>query len=402
MFVLAPVRLWAAACSDDDASGLVGEERGRRRRHSYWKKFENFSAELRRFQLAAGIPLSQLPSDGQLRKHASDGGQSLCWAFQVHGGWKAVSLRLASEDGRDALLQARPRGRAVRERQSARVAELLRPQIDEIARKRGLPPNTVPCKEVLRAHNPLLANKMYAVPGGLRAIAKALGYVMETDLQSHEHTDQEVHPPEDMDKVKRELEEFIQAHPELQGVMPHQRMLAKEGRDDLLVIMRRHLGPDNLARQLGLRAPSDWQYFLEIRALVRSLHEYMRAHHLTTQMPTLSQLEHDGYGALAAAIRKHGGSTAFAARFGLRVKMVGRRQKSLLDWGPFSLQYACDIYDACDAWNRAEDGAVQMPPLDTLSAELQRQAAVYGGAECVARRLGLALPSETDNKPKST
>eukprot|EP00166_Cyanidium_caldarium_P000990 ctg_1452.g338 len=400
MFVLAPVRLRVAACSGDDASGLVDEER-RRRCRNYWRKFENFSAELRRFQLAAGIPLSQLPSDGQLRKHASDGGQALCWAFKVHGGWKAVSLRLASEDGRDALLQSRPRGRAVRERQSARAAELLRPQIDEIARKTGLPPNTVPCKEVLRAHNPLLANKMYAVPGGLRAVAKALGYVMEADLQSHEQTDHEVHQPEDLDKVKRELEEFIQAHPELQGVVPHQQMLAQEGRDDLVVIMRRYLGPDKLARRLGLRAPSDWQYFLEIRALVRSLHEYMRAHHLTTQMPTLSQLEHDGCGALATAIRKHGGSTAFAARFGLRLKMVGRRQKNLLDWGPFSLEYACEIYDACDAWNRAEDGAVQMPPLDTLSVELQRQTALYGGAECVARRLGLALPSETDTPPKS-
>jgi len=224
----------------------------------------------------------------------------------------------------------------------------------------------------------------------------------------------------------RELYNFNKAFNDFSGRPPHwmPRLASfrENGRDDIYAAVYRFGGTREICKKIGLVEFEEWNYFDEFyNGLCIELREYLEIYAPSLSekrsMPSLSSIRENGYTSLYNKIRRFGGLRNVAYRLGLEYKLKSKPTSSTSssmtqDYGPFSLDFACDLLDFVMAQQRrispdhfsqtvrdiSLDGSISMPTkaelielggekgkkLDTLIGE-------FGGYEVVARRLQLGI-----------
>ncbi|BAM82070.1 hypothetical protein CYME_CMQ170C [Cyanidioschyzon merolae strain 10D] len=364
-----------------------------RQKSGYWKDLVLVAQQIRLFQSRFGLPNDRLPTEYELRRHGYNGGHTILRALRLHGGKRAFLQKLARLDDPEAKAPFASWQEASPQRKvsdARRVARSLKPELEGLARKLGLPGKTLPNLSLIREYEPLLANVICSTPGGYAAIARELNCCIEQQKPVSWASMRRLKPLP-LQELKRELLKFIAERTVTPGVMPPERILAKAGRFDLIISIEYHGGSRAVAEICELRDSASWEYVLEMRDLLRELRAYLNLANKGNEMPSIAELQRQGREDLARLIRRHGGPLVFAARFGLYVPPSRRRREADLKWGPFSLALAVRLLDACYQRGRAVDGIPELPPLSELDLELQTEIAEYGGPDTVARRLGLAF-----------
>ncbi|KAK4530158.1 hypothetical protein CCYA_CCYA03G1015 [Cyanidiococcus yangmingshanensis] len=366
---------------------------GNRQKRGYWKDVVAVARQIAQFQTRLGLPSERLPTEYELRRYGYEGGHTILRAFRLHGGKQAFlkKLALVERTGADPeFARWQPNANGKKLTSAAKAANLLRSQLEELARRLDLPEKSLPSLQLLRKHEPLLANIICSTPGGYAAIARELNCCIEPRRPSRD-TKPSATEPLELDELRQQLLAFIAEKTVTPGVMPPLRVLAKAERLDLVASIEHHGGSRVVAERFGLRDYASWEYVLELRDLVRELSAYMRVANKGNEMPSLAELQRQGRPDLARLVRRHGGPLVVAARFGLDVPPLRRRRDMDIKWGPFSLEVAERLLDACFVRGRAVDGVPEMPPLTELETDLQNKIEEYGGPDLVARRLGLAF-----------
>jgi hypothetical protein len=367
-----------------------------RQKSGYWKDVAAVARQITLFQAKLGLPRERLPTEYELRRYGHEGGHTILRALYLQGGRRAFLEKLALTESA-ASVPDLVRWQQASERKkstcAAKVASSIATQLEDLARRLELPENTLPSMKVLRQHEPLLANVICSTPGGYAAIARELNYGIESQYRARNAmlTKKE---PLTLEELRKQLLAFISEKTVSPGVMPPMHVLARAERFDLIASIKHHGGSRAVAERFALRDYASWEYVLRMRDLVRELRAYMHLANKGNVMPSIAELQRQGRADLARLVRRHGGPIVVAARFGLAVPPMRRRREIDIQWGPFSLQVAERLLDACFERGRAVDGIPELPSLSELEPDLQNEVAVYGGPDMVARRLGLAFARE--------
>ena len=152
--------------------------------------------------------------------------------------------------------------------------------------------------------------------GGFHLIAERLNLTSSHKVKGYWH---------DFGNVEHEINKF-NAEQGIEGngdYMPTARELSDAGKRSLVIAIYKHGGFSAVATKLGLtpRDPviGDLHDFKRIQ---EEIAEFIAEHGTTGYMPTFFQLNSAGHTTLVAAIKKHGGFSAVAAKLGLRERDV--------------------------------------------------------------------------------
>lgn len=340
-----------------------------RKPRGYWRRFANLERELRAFiRDTRGLDPRVLPTRRQL---AAAGRMDLASAIGWHGGFARVARQL----GLGAPPQRhKPAG------YWDNPANLRR-ELRAFARRQGHPRMMPTDQELQSGGWSSLANAVVRL-GGYGLVAGQVG------LRPRRAPTKPAGYWAVFANLKRELMTYLAE----QGLraLPAESRLAADGRSDLAAAIRRHHGGLgavarrlHLGRELGRgQAPRSQQDFAR---LARALADFAQGHGTPGIMPTRKELSAGSRSDLARAVDRGGGFRAVAARAGLR-----ERARPAGYWRDFA-----NLARELKQYMQARGGGDVLPTQKELSAAhatpLIYAIAVHGGAQSVARRLGLRV-----------
>jgi hypothetical protein len=274
---------------------------------AYWRDFANVERELRAFIAEQKLP----PLMPTLRQLWAAGRSDLVSIIQRKGGRSVVAGRI----GLECPPVHKPRGYW---RDPANVDRELLAYIAEHGT-----PGVMPQMRELAEHGRMNLHGAIAAHGGYQAIARRLGLKLVGK-----------HRPDgywrDFANVERELLAYLHERGETQW-MPSVAELLAADRVPLLNGIARHGGLRAVARRLGLtrrsrdgRPRREWSDFAVV---ARELQAFIAEHGRAGVMPTLIELRSAGQSSLVAALYRHGGPRAVAARLKLKPAKRSRRRK---------------------------------------------------------------------------
>ncbi|MDE3090145.1 MAG: hypothetical protein KGJ80_12250, partial [Chloroflexota bacterium] len=274
--------------------------------NGYWDDFANVERELRAFIVehgAGGI----MPNQGML---VNADRRDLIHAIRHNGGFSDVAERLGLELRRTRKFKGYWGDFANFEKElrafiTSHGTDGIMPSIPEL--------QSAGRRDVARA---------VGQHGGFPAVAERLG-LKRLDNRRPMQKRMDPRKPsgywDDFANVEKELRAFVTQHG-IEGVMPTQSQLHTAERNDLNSAIGKHGGFWAVAKRLGLmRSDADklagyWNDFANVDT---ELHAFISKHGTSGVMPSYPQLKLRGYGSLANAIDKHGGSLVVAERLGL-------------------------------------------------------------------------------------
>lgn len=116
-------------------------------------------------------------------------------------------------------------------------------------------------------------------------------------------------------------------------------------------------------------------------------------------MPSYRAFRLAGRPDLATLILRHGGTIALGARLGLKLNNYTGKSR-LLNWGSFSIEFAIECLEFTKQQCNVVEGMIRIPSRQCMLShgreDLVDAMDKYGGIVQVARRLGLAPPSDED------
>jgi hypothetical protein len=210
--------------------------------------------------------------------------------------------------------------------------------------------------------------------------------------------------------------------------MPRLSDLERAGRSDLTAAIQRFGGVPLVTSKAGLVPFREWNYVEGMYELLLGLKGYLDQYHGGDYktFPVASTLKRRGYDRLYTLIQYYGGVKFLAARLdmtydGTKSRRRRRRRKTDsqlasadMNWGPFDLEFAIDVYSVCRDRQLQKKPPrrvpeIQIPTRRVLLADYGEKGAMletkirqYGGYENVARRLGLGYAFEDDREGRSS
>jgi hypothetical protein len=195
--------------------------------------------------------------------------------------------------------------------------------------------------------------------------------------------------------------------------MPRLSELEQAGRIDLAKAIQRFGGTQVVCSAAGLIPFREWNYVEGMYEMLLGLKEYLDEYHDGDYktFPVASHLKERGKDRLYFLVQYYGGVKFLSARLDMECigkKNVRRKNKSQLlsadmNWGPFDLEFAIELYSICREQQLQKKPPLVIPEIriptrrELLEYGGERGVVVaekiqlYGGYENVARRLGLGF-----------
>jgi hypothetical protein len=175
--------------------------------------------------------------------------------------------------------------------------------------------------------------------------------------------------------------------------------LSNMGRDDLRQAIVRFGGSTNICKLAGLVPYREWHYFEGQYELLVELRNYLDFYHdgNRTYFPPASAMKRHGQNNLHSLVQFYGGSKFLANRLSMSSANASRHYADL-NWGPFSIDTAIELYRFVRADQMKKKGPLRRPVVAIPSQrkllangqeQLHQNIMELGGYESVARRLGL-------------
>jgi hypothetical protein len=170
------------------------------------------------------------------------------------------------------------------------------------------------------------------------------------------------------------------------------------GRDDLAQGIERFGGFDKICKLAGLVPFREWSNFEGQYELLQELRNYLNVYHGgdQTYFPPENDMKRHGYDQLYSLVQFYGGSESLANRLGMSSDNAPR-QDADLNWGPFSIDTAIEVYrfvrdDQMKQKIPLSRPIIAIPSQRNLLAngkgKLHQSIMEVGGYESVALRLG--------------
>lgn len=174
------------------------------------------------------------------------------------------------------------------------------------------------------------------------------------------------------------------------------------GRDDLRQAIVRFGGATKICKLARLVPYQEWHYFEGQYELLVELRDYLDTYHNgnRTYFPSASAMKHHGYHQLYSLTQYFGGSKFLANRLSMSYTNAPRNYADM-NWGPFSIDTAIELYRFVRADQMKKKGPLRRPVIAIPSQtkllangqeQLHKNITKLGGYESVARRLGLDFP----------
>jgi hypothetical protein len=171
------------------------------------------------------------------------------------------------------------------------------------------------------------------------------------------------------------------------------------GRQDLVQAIESYGGFNKICKLAGLVPFQEWYEFEGEYELLLELRNYLNSYHGgdQTYFPPESDMKLHGYDQLCTLVQFYGGSESLANRLGMSSKNSPRGDADL-NWGPFSIDTAIELYRFVRADQMKKKGPMSRPVISIPSqrdllangqGQLHQSIIDAGGYESVARRLGL-------------
>jgi hypothetical protein len=181
--------------------------------------------------------------------------------------------------------------------------------------------------------------------------------------------------------------------------MPRPLELSNMGRQDLVQAIESYGGFNKICKLAGLVPFQEWYEFEGEYELLLELRNYLNSYHGgdQTYFPPESDMKLHGYDQLCTLVQFYGGSESLANRLGMSSKNSPRGDADL-NWGPFSIDTAIELYRFVRADQMKKKGPMSRPVISIPSqrdllangqGQLHQSIIDAGGYESVARRLGL-------------
>eukprot|EP00871_Galdieria_phlegrea_P000898 jgi/Galph1/1809/GphlegSOOS_G480.1 len=366
---------------------------------SYWQNFDNLSNELADFCAVHNYPVGVMPSDVFLKAKGAD---ILVEAILQQGGAVSVAERLGWQ------LPKKQKWIPLRSIVRDRDLNMLCKEVANLIETCNFVRGEMPSKKTIRQYNPLLMNKISSRRSYYEDIAQRLGLKLvktcrkkKTEQEQRSMSETQVDKSygywTDMNNIAKELRTFCTEHNFNERVLPKGHHFLSKGRGDIWYAIARKGGERLVASSLGLHCNQDWRYFEDFLSLVKEICDFCKKYNMQGVMPSYRTFRLTGRHDLARRILRHGGTVALGARLGLKLsKYTGKSH--LLNWGPFSIHLAIDCLEFTREHCNVVEGMVRMPSVQCMLMngrdDLVEQVESYGGVVEVARRLGLAPPSD--------
>ena len=199
--------------------------------------------------------------------------------------------------------------------------------------------------------------------------------------------------------------------------MPRLSDLEQAGRSDLATAIQRFGGVQIVSSKAGLVPFREWNYVEGMNEMLLGLKEYLDEYHGSDYktFPVATTLKIRGKDRLYALVQYYGGVKFLAAR--LDMDYVGKKSRRRrrkddsqlasadMNWGPFDLEFAIELYSVCRDQQLKKKPPLTVPEIQIPTrrvladygdkgAMLHDKILQYGGYENVARRLGLGFAFE--------
>ncbi|EME30347.1 hypothetical protein Gasu2_70460 [Galdieria sulphuraria] len=365
----------------------------------FWENFDNLSNQLADFCAIHNHPAGILPTNVYLR---AKGAHVLVEAIAKHGGPEPVSQKLGWK------LPKQSKWTPLRSVLRDRELESLTEQVVELIKERNLAKDEMPSRETIRKYKPVLMNKICAGRSHYEKIAQRLGFEIPKKTRKKKQVSYVGYKSQekriygywtDMNNIAKELENFCKQNDFNQRIVPASQQLLAKGRSDIWYAIARKGGERLVASHLGLHCSQDWRYFEEFLYLVKEIHQFCLQYNCIGMMPSYRVFRLAGRPDLATLILRHGGNIALGARLGLKLHQNTGKNR-LLNWGPFSIEFAIECLEFTKQHCSVVEGMIRIPSKQCMllngREDLVDTVESYGGIVQVARRLGLAPPSDED------
>jgi len=292
-----------------------------RQRHPdhYWDDLTTLGLAVKQFNEDHGSA-DRLPGKNLLARH---GRQDLIGAIRLHGGWRAVALKL----GLAEIPLQKPDGYWL-------SLENVALAIDSYNQTHGTPGQMPGQTELNRTGHSTLARAISVYHGGFAVVASRLGLTYTGPR-----------PPgywQEWINLEQELVAYIRSQGTL-GRMPLLETLKQHKRYDLINALATHGGYHAVAGRLGLttsyRPPGYWERW---ENLAHEFLEWAREHDQVGVMSTSNELTATGRADLVSAAYKHGGLLAVADKLGWQTGQGQHRFSSWADVAAAVHQFVAD------------------------------------------------------------
>ena len=261
-----------------------------RKLNGYWDDFKNVQEEVEKFIALHGSP-DLMPTIQDL---VALGYTGLSNAIQRHGGIAVVARQLGLKSHRKAMGYWDD------------FVNVERELYAFIAQYGTV--GTMPTTRELQRHNATNLSNAIQKHGGMSVVARHLGLKSQRKARAYWH---------DFANVERELYAFIARYGTV-GTMPTTLELQRHHSSNLYNAIQRHGGTCVVARKLGLKthrhSRAYWDDFANVE---HELKLFITRHGMPGYMPTLIELQTQGYLDLGCAIQRAGGFWKIARQLGL-------------------------------------------------------------------------------------
>lgn len=354
-----------------------------RRPRNYWRDDKNLDAELRAFWKCCNVTIDEndspiIPNESLLNYFER---HDLRWAISSQGGRKSVSYRL---DGAKIMPGKWNEVIAF----CPEIVEELLVCCNRVGVSESDPPLFLQSNRTIEEKYQADSMKKWVHRSG----RNPKGYWNTLRV---------------IEELVTHLEKVKQAKGRPSTWMPRPSELSADGRDDLKAAMARFGGYKVICKLAGLVPYGEWQYFEDQFEFLLELQSYLIKHERGSEQyfPRGTTILSNGHDLLYYHIQKLGGRKLLASRLGMSLSRCAGASYSGsvgFGFGPFSLDFAIRLFhfirtEMMEAQAPLAIPSIQMPTPERLQRagerELGAKVIEFGGAENVARRLGLGFES---------